>query len=106
MFSNYDDEDLDGSEELRQELIRRSKEEFIEGCYEAYDLLATRGQEALKEAELSSIQKAINRMTSLFIIKEEYERCQFLKKFVDEHMPGFQITPDNDIEKDLNSMNL
>ena len=104
--SDYDDDDLDGSEEIRKEIVRRSAEEFIEGCYEAYDLLATNGQQALREAEASSIQRAINRMTSLFIMKEEYERCQFLKKFVDENMPGFQITPDRDIEKELNNINL
>ena len=102
MFYEDDDDDFIEGSEVTKERMAMAQEEFIEGCYEAYDLLATRGKEALKEAEITSIQRAINRMTMLFIMKEEYERCEFLKKFVDENMKGFKITPDTAIQKDLN----
>jgi hypothetical protein len=38
---------------------------------------------------------------ALFVINEEYERCQFLKSFADKHMPGFEISPDNSVQKEL-----
>jgi ferritin len=99
-----DDDEMDhGSDELHKQLTERSKQEFIEGCYQAYDLLVKDGSKTLEEAEISSIQKAINRMTSYFIMQEEYEKCQFLKRFVDENMPGFEIVPDETIQKDLNA---
>jgi ferritin len=102
MFQDDEDETDHGSDELHKKLTERAKQEFIEGCYQAYDLLVKDGSKTLEEAEISSIQKAINRMTSYFIMQEEYEKCQFLKRFVDENMPGFEIVPDETIQKDLN----
>ena len=64
-------------------------------------MLITNGQEAINGTNPKEIQKAINRMMALFVIKEEYERCQFIKSFVDKHMPGFEITPDNSVQKEL-----
>jgi ferritin len=101
MFEDDDDE-ISSSEERMRQYREKSKQEFIEGCYEAYDLLVKSGKKALDEAEVSSIQKAINRMTTFFILREEYEKCQFLKSFVKDHMPEFQITPDESIKEDLN----
>lgn len=103
MFQDDDDEIDHGSDELHKRLTERAKHEFIEGCYQAYELLVKEGPKTLQEAEISSIQMAINRMTSYFIMQEEYEKCQFLKRFVDENMPGFEIVPDVTIQKDLNS---
>jgi hypothetical protein len=40
-------------------------------------------------------------MMALFVMNEEYERCQFIKSFVDKHMPGFEIIPDITVEKEL-----
>jgi hypothetical protein len=103
-FDDYDD-DFDAMEseftEAKRQALERSKEEFIRGCYDAYDLLATQGQEALNGASPKDIQRAINRMTQLFLLKEEYERCSFLKKYVDQHMPEFEITPDSSVVKEL-----
>ena len=81
-----------------------AKEDFIQGCYDAYAVLVTQGRSALDEAEISSIQRAINKMTALFIVNEEFERCSFLQRFVAENMPGFKIEPDPTIEKELNSI--
>jgi len=101
-YDDDDNEDLDGLSELQEQLTAKAQKEFIDGCYEAYNLLATQGKDALKGAEITSIQRAINRMTTFFILQEDYERCGFLKKFVNENMPGFKITPDEEIKKDLN----
>lgn len=103
---NYEDDDeLDGLEEkaneIRRMLIDKSKKEFVEGCYEAYEMLATVGPDAVKGTSKKSIQSAINRMTALFLAREEYERCQFLKSYVAKHLPGFEIEPDPSVEKEL-----
>jgi endo-1,4-beta-D-glucanase Y len=103
MYHDHDD-DFEFPEELaRQEQRRREaeKQEFIKGCYQAYDILATQGSAAMQQAELPSIQKAINRMTAFFLLQEEYERCGFLKGFVEENIPGWTIDPDWTVEKNL-----
>jgi hypothetical protein len=100
----FEDEYQDhGPEEIQRDLTERAKKDFMEGCYQAYDILVKDGGSALLEAELPSIQRAINRMTAFFIIREEFEKCQFLKNFVKENIPGFEITPDETIERDLNA---
>lgn len=104
----YDDEfeDLDGElggmeEDLGKEMRKHAAEEFVSGCYEAYEVLETHGKHALTEAGEEQIKRAINRMTALFILKEEYERCTFLKEFVSKYMPGFKIIPDEAIQKEI-----
>lgn len=101
----YDEEDDDDQEEIANELkkkiIERAKKEFVAGCYDAYEMLSTKGKEAIQGTNPKEIQTAINRMMALFVINEEYERCQFLKSFVGKHMPGFEITPDNNVQNEL-----
>lgn len=98
----YDDDELeDRANELRKMLIERSKKDFIEGCYDAYDMLATKGKEAILGSDIKSIHTAINRMTALFLIREEYERCKFLKTYVEQNLPGYEIKPDPSVEKEL-----
>ncbi len=102
----HDDEDDEGydeeiNNELKKQFIERSKKEFVAGCYDAYEMLSTKGKEAIQGTNPKEIQTAINRMMALFVINEEYERCQFLKSFVGKHMPGFEITPDNSVQKEL-----
>ena len=102
---NYRDEEdefsMEESNELNRQVIEMAKKEFIAGCYDAYEILATKGEEAIEGTNHGDIQKAINRMMALFVMNEEYERCQFLKSFVDKHMPGFEIAPDNNVKKEL-----
>jgi hypothetical protein len=103
----YDEEDDDDQEEIANELkkkiIERAKKEFVAGCYDAYEMLSTKGKEAIQGTNPKEIQTAINRMMALFVINEEYERCQFLKSFVGKHMPGFEITPDNNVQNELSA---
>jgi hypothetical protein len=103
MFYDEDDEDelSEKAELLRRQVIEKSKKEFIEGCYDAYDMLVSKGKEAIAGADPKSIGTAINRMTALFLMREEYERCEFLKKYAKQHLPGFEIKPDGTVEKEL-----
>jgi hypothetical protein len=102
---NYRDEEdefqMGESNELNRHVLEIAKQEFIAGCYDAYEILATKGEEAIEGTDHRDIQKAINRMMALFVMNEEYERCQFIKSFVDKHMPGFEIIPDITVEKEL-----
>lgn len=102
-YDEFEDDDMASEflEAQRREILERSKDEFVKGCYEAYDVLVNQGKAALDGAELKDIQKAINRMTQLFLIQEEYERCSFLKQYVTLHMPEFEITPDPSVIKEL-----
>jgi hypothetical protein len=101
MYEEDYDDNFPDPEELQHMIRLRARKEFIEGCYDAYDLLATRGEQALEGAEIPAVQRAINRMTAFFITKEEYERCDFLKRYTEKHMPGFVINPDWEVEKEL-----
>lgn len=99
-----EDDDIMGGEfeSYKRAQLEESKQVFIQGCYEAYDLLVSQGPEVLKQAGPSEIQKAINRMTQLFLLNEDYERCSYLKKYVKDYMPEFEITPDPSVIKELN----
>ena len=103
MFEDDEDDDLLGSKinEFERARLEKAKLEFIEGCYEAYDMLVSKGAQVINETPTSEIQTAINRMTQLFLINEEYERCNFLKKYVNEHMPEFEIKPDPSVIREL-----
>lgn len=103
MFYDEDDDNelSEKAELLRRHMIEKSKKEFIEGCYDAYSMLVSKGAEAINGADPKSIGTAINRMTALFLMREEYERCEFLKKYAKEHLPGFSVKPDPSVEKEL-----
>jgi hypothetical protein len=98
-----DDEDFtpEPTRDVRKKLKQRAREEFIQGCYSAYDILEREGKKALDKGDLTSICRAINRMMSLFLIQEEYERCSFLKQYVESNIPGHIITPDPQIQEEL-----
>ena len=111
----YDDdeddlgEDINGYlEEQAREVAERTRKatlkDFITGCYVAYDMLAKEGPRAIEGSTEESIGSAINRMTALFLEREEYERCGFLKKFVTEHMPGREVIPDQQVIKELKEL--
>jgi len=100
-YEDYEEDEIEGADNLKKEFIERSKKEFIAGCYDAYNMLSLKGKKAIQGTNPKEIQTAINRMMALFVINEEYERCQFLKSFVDKHMPGFEILPDKSVKKEL-----
>ena len=108
MFEEEDEDDEISSraEELRKIMVEKTRKEFIVGCYDAYDVL-TSGEsnpKVLEGVNPKSIESAINRMAALFLLREEYERCQFLKEFIEKWMPGFEMRPDPVVEKELKSL--
>ena len=103
MFFEEDEDSMpsEKAKALRRKLIEKSKQEFRKGCYDAYEMIVSKGPKVLDEDNRKSIEKALNRMTALFLLEEEYERCKFIQDFVTEHMPGFVINPDPNIPKEL-----
>lgn len=87
--------------QLQARLREKARKEFIEGCYSAYGILERDGERALQQGDLGSICRAINRMMSLFLVREEYERCLFLKRYVEQHIPGHAIEPDPLVDHQL-----
>lgn len=108
MFEEEDDEGFGLEEQLRRQMkevanriAAQSRKDFIEGCYSAYDMLVNKGASALDDGDMEAIGKAINRMTALFVHREEYERCKFLSDYVSKYMPGHSIVPDESVIDNL-----
>jgi hypothetical protein len=85
-------------ESMKKKVDDKLQENFITGCYEGYDILTSMGEKALSKEDLPNIKKAINRMNTLFIMKEEYERCGWLKRFCEEHLPDHKIELDEEVQ--------
>lgn len=88
----------------QQRMREAAVRDFIDGCYAAYEVLEERGVEALETGDPDAIKMALNRMMALFLHKEEYERCAFLKVFVETHMEGHVIQPDWEVIRDMESV--
>lgn len=89
----------------QQRMREAAVRDFVDGCYAAYEVLEERGVEALETGDPDAIKMALNRMMALFLHKEEYERCAFLKAFVETHMEGHSIQPDWEVIRDMESVN-
>lgn len=86
---------------MREAAVR----DFIDGCYRAYEVLETRGFEALETGDPEAIRMALNRMMAFFLHKEEYEKCAFLKAFTETHIADHTIQPDWAVIEDMESVN-
>lgn len=75
-------------ENLDNQDFRMNKQLFVESCNEAFVVLKQAKKEKMPVVEFGGAQLAIKRMLGLFIDQEEYEKCTFLKKFLDEHFEG------------------
>lgn len=87
---------------MKRKTTKSLQENFIKGCEEGYDMLQKMGEKAiLCEEELPLIKRAINRMTTLFIMREEYEKCGFLKSFCEKHLPDHKIELDEEVQTQI-----
>lgn len=100
-FDDFQDELEERASKVQKQLKQKARKEFIDGCYQAYSILERDGKKALEQGDLNSICRAINRMMSLFLVKEEYERCGFLQKYVETNIPGHKIEPDPTVAQQL-----
>ena len=65
-----------------------TKEIFTDYCNEAYTVLLEAKKKEIRVSQFKDANLALRRMLGLFIDKEEYEKCIFLKKFLDENFKG------------------
>lgn len=80
--------------------MERETHKFRKAAYKGYDLLEKRGIKAVDLKEKEEAVIAIKRILGLMIIDEEYEKCDFLKKFLRETLSQEDPSPIFDF-KDL-----
>ena len=105
MRNYFDDEDEDDDfldedliiREMEMEKEEKARKEFIQNCNDAYkaiesdpDNIVNEGNSATKKDNLIN---ALNRMSALFILQEEYEKCEILRKFVENNIPDGKLEP-------------
>jgi|APGre2960657404_1045060.scaffolds.fasta_scaffold133144_1 hypothetical protein len=82
-------ENLDSQESQHiSESPNMTKEIFTGYCNEAYTVLLEARQKKLNVSQFKDANLALRRMLGLFVDKEEYEKCSFIKKFLDENFKG------------------
>jgi hypothetical protein len=79
---------MEDIENLDHQDFRMNKQSFVDSCNEAFVVLKKVKKEKMAVSEFGGAQLAIRRMLGLFIDQEEYEKCSFLKKILDENFKG------------------
>jgi len=79
-------ENLDPDEILAQ-FNKTPRQQFIEGCLEAYELFE-QGAQIGEVGPDGSECLAIRRILGFFIDAEEYEKCSLIKRILEEKFPG------------------
>lgn len=105
MRNYFDDEDEDDDyldeeliiREMEMEKESKARKEFIKNCNEAYEAIKSDPDNIVNEdnsaTKKENLVNALNRMSALFILQEEFEKCSTLKKFVESKIPGVELTP-------------
>jgi len=79
---------MEDMENLDNQDFKMPKQLFVDSCNEAFVVLNQAKKEKMGVSDIGGAQLAIRRMLGLFIDQEEYEKCIFLKKFLDENFEG------------------
>jgi hypothetical protein len=79
---------MEDMENLDNQDFKMPKQLFVDSCNEAFVVLNQAKKEKMGVSDIGGAQLAIRRMLGLFIDQEEYEKCIFLKKFLDENFKG------------------
>ena len=79
---------MEDMENLDNQDFKMPKQLFVDSCNEAFVVLKQAKKEKMGVSDIGGAQLAIRRMLGLFIDQEEYEKCTFLKKFLDENFKG------------------
>jgi hypothetical protein len=106
MRNYYEDSEDDFGDEFEDELtimkMKAEKEtivinEFIKNCNDAYSAIVKNPDSVISgdktKEEKDKLILALNRISALFIIREEYEKCEALKNFVNDKIPGETLCP-------------
>ena len=95
-----DDEDFDEGliiREMEREKETKERKEFIRNCNDAYEAIKTDPDNIVNSenpaTKKDNLINALNRMSALFILQEEYEKCETLKRFAKAKIPEIELTP-------------
>jgi transcription elongation factor GreA-like protein len=95
-----DDEDFDEGliiREMESEKETKERKEFIRNCNDAYKAIKTDPDNIVNSenpaTKKDNLINALNRMSALFILQEEYEKCETLKRFAKAKIPEIELTP-------------
>jgi hypothetical protein len=95
-----DDEDFDEGliiREMESEKETKERKEFIRNCNDAYEAIKTDPDNIVNSenpaTKKDNLINALNRMSALFILQEEYEKCETLKRFAKAKIPEIELTP-------------
>lgn len=78
---------------IKDRMKKEAREKFIATVYSGYDLLVSKGKEAIAKGENKEALSAIRRMLGVMEYFEEYEKCHFLKEFLVNEMGEKNTTP-------------
>jgi hypothetical protein len=102
---NYFDDDEDDDfldedaiiKEMEMEKEAKARKEFIKNCNEAYEAIKLDPNNIVNEdnsaTKKENLVNALNRMSALFILQEEYEKCETLRKFMESKIPDAKLDP-------------
>jgi hypothetical protein len=102
---NYFDDDEDDDEfdedliirEMKTEKEAKERNEFIRNCNDAYEAIKSDPDNIVNDknpaTKKANLINALNRMSALFILQEEYEKCEALKRFVEAKIPEIELSP-------------
>jgi hypothetical protein len=102
---NYfdDDEDDEGFDEdliireMKMEKESKERKEFIQNCNDAFKAIESDPDNILDSSnpatKKDNLINALNRMSALFILQEEYEKCETLRKFIESKIPDVKLEP-------------
>ena len=102
---NYfdDDEDDEGFDEdliireMKMEKEAKERKEIIQNCNDAFKAIESDPDNILDSSnpatKKDNLINALNRMSALFILQEEYEKCETLRKFIESKIPDVKLEP-------------
>ena len=82
---------------MESEKETKERKEFIRNCNDAYEAIKTDPDNIVNSenpaTKKDNLINALNRMSALFILQEEYEKCETLKRFAKAKIPEIELTP-------------
>lgn len=68
--------------------VKLSKNNFIDYCNTAFELLKNMDNTKLSVAKIAGSKLALRRMLGLFVDQEDFEKCIYIKKFLEDNFEG------------------
>ena len=100
----YDDDDEDffpDQSELRRKMEKETQNKFREAAYKGYDLIVSKGIDAVDYSDRENAILAIRRILGLMIEEEQFERCHFIQNFLSKELGVADPKPVFDFKREV-----